>query len=106
MLAREHRLRSSDEIREVVKSGKRISNQIATLHFLPSDFNQFSVVTSKALGNAVVRNKARRRAKAALFGFQNKTPAIKAVLRLRPEAATASWEKISSSIAELVEKTR
>ena len=106
MLAKEHRLRSSDEIREVVKSGKRVSNQVATIHFLPSSSNQFSVVASKAVGNAVIRNLARRRTKAVLFDFQDKTPAIRAVVRLKPEAASVGWEKLSESLRELLGKIR
>ena len=102
MLARDHRLRSSDEIRDVVKLGKRVSNQFATIHFTQSDSNKFAVVTSKAIGNAVVRNKVRRRTKAILFNFQDKTPSIRAVVRLRPEAANASWEKLSDGITELI----
>jgi len=106
MLAREHRLRSSDEIRAVVKTGKRVTNQVATIHYLPSETNQFAVVTSKAIGNAVVRNLARRRAKAVLFDFQKREPAIRAVVRLRPEAATIGWQKLSRLLIELMSKTR
>lgn len=106
MLAREHRLRSSDDIREVVKLGKRVSNGFATIHFIHSDSNQFAVVTSKAIGNAVTRNRVRRRTKAVLFNFQNLDPAIKAVVRLRPEAALSSWEKLSQGITELMGKIR
>ena len=102
MLAREHRLRSSDDIREVVKSGKRISNSVATIHFLASETTQFAVVTSKALGNAVIRNRARRRAKAALVGFTNQDLKIRAVVRLRSEAGAMSWQQISSGISELI----
>ena len=102
MLAREHRLRSSDDIREVVKSGKRISNSVATIHFLTSETTQFAVVTSKALGNAVIRNRARRRAKAALVGFTNQDLKIRAVVRLRSEAGAMSWQQISSGISELI----
>jgi ribonuclease P protein component len=102
MLAREHRLRSSDEIREVVKSGKRVSNSVATIHFLRSETTQFAVVTSKALGNAVVRNRARRRAKAALVSFANQNLRIRAVVRLRSEAGAMNWEQISSGLTELI----
>jgi ribonuclease P protein component len=102
MLARDHRLRSSDEIREVVKSGKRVSNSVATIHFLSSETTQFAVVTSKALGNAVVRNRARRRAKAALVSFANQNLQIRAVVRLRSEAGAMNWEQISSGLTELI----
>ncbi len=106
MLAREHRLRTSDEIREVVKSGKRVSNQIATIHFLPGTSNQFAVVASKTVGNSVTRNLARRRSKAVLFDFQDKTPAIRAVIRLRPEAASCGWPALSEGLRDLLGKIK
>jgi ribonuclease P protein component len=102
MLAREHRLRSSDEIRDVVKTGKRVSNSVATIHYSPSETAQFAVVTSKALGNAVVRNRARRRAKALLASSLNPNIKIKAVVRLRAEAGSMNWEQISSGLTELL----
>ena len=102
MLAREHRLRSSHEIRDVVKAGKRVSNRVATIHFLDSETTQFAVVTSKALGNAVIRNRARRRAKAALVSFANQNLKIRAVVRLRSEAGAMNWEQISSGLTELI----
>ncbi len=102
MLAREHRLKSSDAIREVVKSGKRVSNNVATIHYLASDISQYAVVTSKSLGNAVVRNRARRRAKAFLASYQHPSLILKAVVRLRPEAGAMNWEQISSGLSELL----
>jgi ribonuclease P protein component len=106
VLAREHRLRSRDGIREVVKDGKRFSNHIATLHFLKSDENQFAVVASKTVGNAVERNKAKRRTKAALLRMQNREPAIHAVFRLRTAAATASWTEFEAGIQELISRVK
>lgn len=106
MLAREHRLRSGDEIREVVKSGKRVSNSFATLHFLPSENSQFAVVTSKAVGNAVMRNLVRRRTKAALFALLSEAPKVKGVLRIRAGAASLDFLRISDSVAELLGRVR
>jgi ribonuclease P protein component len=106
VLAREHRLRSRDGIRDVVKDGKRFSNRIATIHFLSSEQNQFAVVASKAVGNAVIRNKAKRRTKAALLAVQDQKPAIHAVFRLRSGAATASWAEFEAGILELVSRAK
>ena len=102
MLAREHRLRSSDDIRQVVKTGKRVSNSVATIHYLNSETTKFAVVTSKSVGNAVVRNRARRRAKALLASKQNSNLQIQAVVRLRAEAGAMNWEQISSGLTELL----
>jgi ribonuclease P protein component len=106
VLAREHRLRSRDSIREVVKSGKRFSNSYATIHFLPADQNQFAVVASKAVGNAVIRNKIKRRTRAVLQALQNQKPAVSAVFRLRGAAANASWEDFEAGIHELVGRVK
>ena len=106
MLAREHRLKSNDEIREVIKSGKRSSNSVATLHYLPSTQSKFAVVTSKAIGNAVIRNLVRRRAKAVLFELREKYPNIQGVLRMRPAAAELSFQELRGKLAELLERVK
>ena len=101
MLAREHRLRSSDEIREVIKTGKRCSNSFATLHYLESSTPKFAVVTSKALGNAVKRNLIRRRTKAVLAENLNLAPQIAGVFRIKPAAQGMSFQEISRLTLEL-----
>ncbi len=106
MLARESRLRSRDAIREVIKNGKRFSNPIATIHFLTSDSNQFAVVASRSVGNAVVRNKAKRRTRAVLSSLSSQNPAIHAVFRLRSESANATWEEFEAGILELIGRVR
>lgn len=106
MLAREHRLRSSDDIRDVVKQGKRVSNQFATIHFIAAQENQFAVVTSKAVGGAVLRNKVRRRTKAFMFEHQDREPRIRAVFRMRPEAGKASWDELTSGLRDLMARVK
>lgn len=106
MLAREHRLRSRDGIREVVKGGKRFSNRIATVHFLAAEQNQFAVVASRAVGNAVIRNRAKRRTRAILRMAQNQNPAVNAVFRLRSGAAAAGWADFEAGITELLGRIR
>lgn len=106
MLARDHRLRSGDEIREVIKSGKRVSNSLATLHFLASDSPRFAVVASKAVGNAVTRNLVRRRTKAALFQLLSGSPSISGVVRLRAEAAQLSFQQIHDLLNELLRRIK
>lgn len=89
-----------------MKSGKRFSNSIATIHFLVSENNQFAVVASKAVGNAVIRNRAKRRTKAVLYELQDKVPCVDAVIRLRSGAAGASWEEFDRGIRDLMGRVR
>lgn len=106
MLAREHRLRSSDEIREVIKTGKRLSNSFATLHYLESSTAKFAVVTSKALGNAVQRNLIRRRTKAVLAENLNSLALVSAVFRVKPAAQGMSFEELSRLTLELLGRVK
>ena len=106
MLARDHRLRSSDEIREVIKTGKRSSNSFATLHYLESNTPKFAVVASKALGNAVKRNLVRRRTKAVLAENLNSIPVIAGVLRIKPAAQAMSFEDLSRLTLDLLGRVK
>ena len=105
MLARENRLSSSDEIRRVIRLGRRSSNEFATIHFLPAETSRFAIVTSRAVGNAVVRNKIRRRTKAVLSGQIVGKPQIHGVVRYRPGATNLSFDDLRASILNLMERT-
>ena len=105
MLARENRLTSSDEIRQVIRSGKRSSNKFATIHFVPAVTSQFAVVTSRAVGNAVARNLLRRRTKGYLFELLTKNPPVKAVIRYRAGAAELSYQELTRGLSELLSRT-
>jgi hypothetical protein len=49
LLARENRLSSSDEIRQVIRLGKRSSNEFATIHFLPAETSRFAMLETKSV---------------------------------------------------------
>jgi len=106
LLAREHRLTSSGDIRTVIRSGKRSSNKFVTLHYLPAETHQFAIVTSRAVGNAVVRNKLRRRTKAILRTLIETTPQVKGVFRYRPEANHLTFDELTASVTELLQRTK
>ncbi len=104
MLARPNRLTSGAEIRHVIKLGKRVSNNLATVHFLPSDVSAFAIVTSRAVGNAVVRNRLRRRTKAVLVTHLESTQPIQAVIRFRSGANELGFDELSENISELLKR--
>jgi ribonuclease P protein component len=105
LLARENRLSSSDEIRQVIRLGRRSSNEFATIHFLPAETSRFAIVTSRAVGNAVVRNKIRRRTKAVLSELIEERPQIHGVVRYRAGATNLSFDDLRASILNLMERT-
>ena len=77
-----------------------------TLHYLPAETHQFAIVTSRAVGNAVVRNKLRRRTKAILRTLTETTPQVKGVFRYRPEANRLTFDELTASVTELLQRTK
>ena len=106
MLPREHRLRSSKEIREVISRGNRVSNSVATLHYRTASSNRFAIVVSKAIGNAVQRNLVKRRVRAILSGHLVTKPKIEGVVRMRPGTASIEFDALRSELGRLLEKIK
>ena len=104
LLPRVNRLRSSDEIREVVGKGKRFSSKSITLHYLSAETNRFAIVVSKAVGGAVTRNQVKRRIRAILSNHLAQKPEISGVIRVKPGADQTSFEDLSQEIRELLGK--
>jgi ribonuclease P protein component len=104
MLPPVSRLRSSDEIREVVNRGKRTSSKLLILHYLPAGSNRFAVVASKAVGGAVTRNQVKRRFRAALVSHLDQRPFISGVFRVRPGAEKLGFEQLRLEIEEILGK--
>lgn len=77
-----------------------------TLHYIPAETHQFAIVTSRAVGNAVVRNKLRRRTKAILRTLTETTPQVKGVFRYRPEANHLTFDELTASVTELLQRTK
>lgn len=104
LLPRVNRLRSSDEIREVVNKGQRSTTKSVTLHYLPAQTNRFAVVVSKAVGGAVTRNQVKRRFRAVLAGYLEQKPAISGVFRVRTGADRAPFDQLKAEIGEILGK--
>ncbi len=68
--------------------------------------NYFAVgiVVSKKVGNAVIRNKVKRRVRAFLREHEELHPAgVKLVIIAKPEAGIAIWQKIKDDLIQLFE---
>ncbi|MDG2497823.1 MAG: ribonuclease P protein component [Aquiluna sp.] len=104
MLARPNRLTSGVDIRQVIKSGRRSSNKIATIHFLPASIAAFAIVTSRAVGNAVVRNRLRRRTKAIISTHLDSLQPVRAVIRYRAGASELAFDELTEKISELLKR--
>ncbi|QKF90329.1 ribonuclease P protein component [Arcobacter cloacae] len=69
-LNKEHRLNSSRDFNKLYKSGKRWHTTSFVAFFGSSTTLKAAFVTSKKVGNAVNRNKARRRMRALFASYE------------------------------------
>lgn len=70
-MKKENRLTRSTDIKRVKEFGKRAYHPLVVLIYAPNEvsISRAAVVASKKVGNAVTRNRAKRRLRAALDRF-------------------------------------
>ncbi|HZK42851.1 MAG TPA: ribonuclease P protein component [Syntrophomonadaceae bacterium] len=63
MLAKDNRISKTTDYNNIYKNGKKIPGKYIITYILNNDLghNRYGIVTSKKIGNAVIRNKAKRR---------------------------------------------
>jgi len=65
------------------------------------------VVVSKKVGNAVIRNKVKRRVRAFLREHEELHPAgVELVIVAKPDAGLAVWQKIKGELIQLFENIK
>jgi ribonuclease P protein component len=81
---------------------------LATLHVLPNAHGhpRLGVTATRKLGNAVVRNRLRRRCREVYRRWDRRgaLPALDIVVNLRPRAATADFRETRRSLERQLDK--
>ena len=104
MLAAAQRLRRSNEFAAAVRGGRRAGRGSLVVHYLLDEPALASTaragfVVSKAVGNAVVRNKVRRRLRHLVRPLLADLPAgASVVVRALPSAATTSYAALGTDL--------
>ncbi|WP_282006124.1 ribonuclease P protein component [Propioniciclava sinopodophylli] len=108
MLPAPHRLRASDEFRSVVRSGIRVGRPTLVLHARTKQGppSRAGFVVSKVVGNAVTRNRVKRRLRHLVAGSLPSTPVpLDVVVRaLAPAASGPLADDFASAWASAVAK--
>jgi ribonuclease P protein component len=92
VLPRGSRLHASGDFRSTIRRGVRVGRPTLVLHVGPSgtDGVRVGMVVSKAVGNAVTRNRVKRRLRHLATAELGRTPpGTDVVVRALPPAATA-----------------
>ena len=106
MLARSNRLVSADEYRAALRGGRRIplTNAVVSVaRTAVDDPARFGFIVTRKVGNAVVRNRVRRRLKAISRelvdgGFVG----ADVVMRALPVSATVDWPILRLEVSSAV----
>ena len=105
MLPAHHRLVDSDAFRVTVRSGHRSGSRTLVVHLGRDDAGtpaRAGFVVSKAVGNAVVRNRVKRRlrhlTREHLPSLQELPGSAVLVVRALPASATASYAELGADL--------
>ena len=102
MLARDNRVTSGADYRRISRRGRRVTG-VATVSSVVSSTDgttsRFGFIITRKIGNAVVRNRLRRRLKAACRDLLDAGMAPREmVIRALPAAVTADWVTLRREI--------
>ena len=105
MMKREERITKPRQYAEVYGKGKSYSSELIILRTLPNnlDHSRYGLSVSKKVGNAVTRNKLKRRLR-EINRIELIKPGWDMVYILRPSAAKASFTSLKTTVETLLSK--
>lgn len=104
-MKREYRLRGRDRFEDIRRHGKCWTHRLLVLCVLPNELPvcRFGFSVSKRVGNAVMRNRVRRRLREIVrLRIPVIAPGWDVVLIARPPAAQAEFRQIETAIERLL----
>ncbi len=106
MLAKRNRIVRGEDFRRIVRSGERRGTKLAVVHRTNAaePHSRFGFVVSKRVGNAVVRNRIKRRLTEIVRAELPMDPPRDVVVRVLPAAANADLATLRSGILPLLRR--
>ncbi len=112
MLPAVHRLTDADVFRQAARSGRRAASRTLVTHLLEAGDEgnspvRVGFVVSKAVGNAVIRNRVKRRLRPLVREQISLLPAAGVlVVRALPRAGSASSAELRADLGRCLEGVR
>ena len=105
MLAKANRIVSATDYRRLVRSGRRARGALTLAYGRRSNPDsplRVGVIVARNVGNAVVRNRVRRRIKAVGWALAQDVQGLDVVVRALPSAAAADFAAVDTEVRRLV----
>lgn len=95
-----------DDFRRVVRTGRRAGGPLAVVHRAKPEaaVSRFGFIVSKQVGNAVVRNRVKRRLSEIVRAELDTLETADIVIRALPAAGQADFATLRSGISALLER--
>ncbi len=106
MLKNKNRLKKRKDFAYIYRKGERYFCDDLTLFYVKSRFKnaRFGISVSNKVGNAVVRNKIKRRLRAILSQYTNKITYKSLIISVKPEIVDKDFNDIQERIKKLFKK--
>lgn len=109
MLARANRVAHADDFKRIVRRGVRIGTPHALLYVAARDSvdpTRFGFIVSKAVGNAVTRNRMTRRLRSiGRMYLTQDDHGVDVVVRALPGSPEVPWDTLRSEIFDGLERS-
>lgn len=106
-MQREERLKKKQQFAEIYRHGKTWACGLIVLKALPNNLerNRYGFVTSKRLGNAVIRNRVKRLLREVARATPTK-PGWDIIFIARKGTTTASYHQIAKAVVGLLRRAQ
>lgn len=99
-------LKHNREFQQVYRKGRSAHSHVLVLFYLPDpQKNAVGFTASKKVGNAVKRNRAKRRMRALFHAFEDRLANGSYVLVAKPETAEAPYTVLEKAMRKLLRQS-